>query len=107
MNTRASSEDTEASNPTSPSTRDRKGATVIIGSVVRVLSIPDAVLQPLDEAEHARVFSMRGESFAVYDIDPYGGAWVEKWWHESESKAISHSLGLASSDIELLSDADA
>lgn len=91
----------------SPSTCDCNGATVSIGSVVRVLSIPESVLQPLDEAERSRVQSMRGETFAVYEIDLYGGAWVEKWWHESENKAMSHSLGLSPSAIDLVSDADA
>jgi hypothetical protein len=94
-----------ASGSTSPSTRDRNGATVSIGSVVRVLSIPESILQQLDEAERARVHSMRSETFAVYEIDSYGGAWVEKWWHASENKAMSHSLGLAPSEIELISDA--
>jgi hypothetical protein len=95
------------SSSTLPSTRDCNGATVGVGSVVRVLSIPESVLQPLDEADRSRVQSMRGETFAVYEIDLYGGAWVEKWWHESESKAMSHSLGLSPSEIELVSDANA
>lgn len=44
---------------------------------------------------------MAGEIFEVYDVDEWGGAWVEKWWHESDDEASSHSLGLSPSEMEV------
>jgi hypothetical protein len=78
---------------------DKKGRTVSVGARVRVLSIPP--FDPdLGEDEVARVNSMLGEEFEVYDVDAYGRAWVEKWWHTGSDSATSHSLALESNDME-------
>ena len=44
---------------------------------------------------------MVGETFEVYEVDEWGGAWVEKWWHESDDEGSSHSVGLSPSEMEL------
>jgi hypothetical protein len=86
-------------------TTDRNGKAVSIGTVVRVLAIHPSVLERLEERERARVQSMLGDELPVYEIDRLGGAWVEKWWHESEATATSHSLALASAEMEIVRDA--
>jgi hypothetical protein len=86
------------------STTDRTGATVTVGTVVRVLAIRPSVLERLTEQESARVQSMLGKAFTVYEVDRWGGAWVEQWWHESEDQATSHSLALAPTEMEVVSD---
>ena len=78
---------------------DKNGRSVTVGVRVRVLSIPP--LDPeMEESEVARVNSMLGEEFDVYEVDPYGRAWVEKWWHDGPDKSTSHSLALESGDME-------
>ena len=57
-------------------------------------------LPPGLEDELARINSMVGEEFKVYEIDEYGHAWVEKWWETGPDKKISHSLALGSNDME-------
>ena len=86
---------------TAPSTTDTTGAAVVVGTRVRVLAIRASVLAPLDEQERARVQSMLGEVFAVYEVDPWGQAWVEKWWQESEDTCASHSLALEPGEMEI------
>ena len=61
------------------STKDRNGTTVEVGIKVRVLKISESVFNRLSDDEALRVRSMEGESFEVYEIDEWGGAWVEKW----------------------------
>ncbi|MDO9465722.1 MAG: hypothetical protein Q7J36_00320 [Thiobacillus sp.] len=81
--------------------QDRNGTPVAVGTQVRVVSISASVLSRLPADEVAQVKSMEGEVFSVYEIDQWGGAWVEKWWHD-EDKAQSHSLGLASNEMEVV-----
>jgi hypothetical protein len=85
-------------------TRDINGAVVRVGTRVRVLKISASVLSqlPPSEAECAR--SMEGEIFEVYEIDEWGGAWVEKWWRTDEGTSSSHSLGLGPNQMEVVLD---
>jgi hypothetical protein len=83
------------------STADRNGRPVAIGTRVRVVSVAPSVLERLEAPERERVLSMVGEIFDVYEVDEWGGAWVEKWWNESNEKASSHSLGLQPSEMEV------
>ena len=73
-----------------------------VGTVVRVLDIRDSVLARLPEEEAARVKSMKGAVLSVYEIDQWGSAWVKKWWHLGEDQALSHSLALAPSEMEVV-----
>lgn len=85
----------------SHSTADRNGLAVATGTRVRVVGISSSVLDRLESAERERVLSMVGETFEVYEVDEWGGAWVEKWWHESDDEASSHSVGLSPSEMEV------
>jgi hypothetical protein len=82
--------------------RDVNGAVVRVGTRVRVLKISPSVLSqlPPSEAECAR--SMQGEIFEVYEIDEWGGAWVEKYWRTSDGTSSSHSLGLGPTQMEVV-----
>ena len=55
---------------------------------------------PLDEWEHVR--SMLGEVFEVYKIDEWDGAWLEKEFSSVPGQYQSHSLSLASDEMELV-----
>ncbi|WP_162932652.1 hypothetical protein [Solimonas sp. K1W22B-7] len=79
-------------------TKDRDGNSIVVGSHVQVLSVPALDFEP-DEAE--RVQSMLGDVLEVYEIDLYGQAWVEKWWHLDSGESTSHSLALRSDEMVL------
>jgi ferritin-like metal-binding protein YciE len=81
---------------------DFKGAKIYVGARVKVISIDQSIMSELTEGEVRDINSMLGEVFEVYEIDEYGQAWVEKWWHLGEGKSYSHSLGLSSSELEFI-----
>jgi len=84
-------------------TQDHMGALVTEGTIVRVLHISPSIFDALDTQEKEQIESMLGEEFSVYEVDQHGCAWVEKWWHEDETHASSHSLALEPSDMEVVS----
>lgn len=79
---------------TDHTTTDNSGQPVRVGTRVRITHIHDSTIAPLSQLERERVLSMLGEAFDVYEVDEWGQAWVEKWWHKGENLADSHSLGL-------------
>jgi len=83
-------------------TYDINGTVVRVGTRVRVLKIDPSVLEQLPESEAACARSMEGEVFEVYEVDEWGGAWVEKWWQADEGTATSHSLGLGPNQMEVV-----
>jgi hypothetical protein len=83
-------------------TLDRNGAPVAVGTIVRVLEVPESLLAKLPEEEAAEVRSMKGAAFSVYEIDQWGSAWVEKLWNVGEEHPFSHSLALAPSEMEVV-----
>jgi hypothetical protein len=84
------------------STADRNGLPVRVGTRVRVVAISKSVLERVERTDREQIESMVGETFEVYEVDSWGGAWVEKWWRESEDKASSHSLGLRPAEMEVV-----
>lgn len=86
---------------TTESTTDRVGSLVSVGTLVRVLTIDPEVFSHLTKRGAARVRSMLGETFPVYEVDRWGRAWVEKWWQEGEGRAASHSVALAPDEMEI------
>ena len=86
--------------------RDINGEPVHVGTWVRVLKISESVLSQLSESEAEAARSMEGEVLEVYEIDEWGGAWVEKSWRAADGATVSHSLGLGSGQIEVVPDPD-
>jgi hypothetical protein len=82
--------------------RDKHGAVVRVGTRVRVLKISDLVLSQLPESEADAARSMEGEVLEVYEIDEWGGAWVEQTWRASDGTSVSHSLGLGPEQMEVV-----
>jgi hypothetical protein len=81
---------------------DVNGAVVRVGTRVRVLKISASVLAELPKSEADCARSMEGEVFEVYEIDEWGGAWVEKQWRTEDGTTTSHSLGLGPSMMEVV-----
>ena len=85
-------------------TTDRFGVEVIKGTRVRILTV-DAILKlPLEDEEKERIQSMKDEVLEVYEIDEQGFAWVEKWWHETDTTSSSHSIALSPDEMEVVTE---
>jgi len=84
--------------------QDINGTVVRVGTRVRVLKISPSVLSQLPKSEAECARSMEGEIFEVYEIDEWGGAWVEKWWRAGDGTSSSHSLGLGPNQMEVVPD---
>lgn len=85
--------------------KDKSGNLVKSGDFVRVLNFDKTILKNLALDEQKDVNSMVGEVLEVEEIDEYGCAWVTKWWKRGDGQSESHSLSLASSDIEKIDNA--
>ena len=72
---------------------DRNRKKVLVGSRVRVVAIAAFLERDLPPEEWECVRSMLGEVFEIYEIDEWGGAWVQYQ---------SHSLSLESDEMELV-----
>ena len=84
--------------------RDINGNVVRVDTRVRVLEISFSVFSQLPESEAECARSMEGEVFEVYEIDEWGGAWVEKMWRRDDDTASLHALGLGPGQMEVVSD---
>jgi hypothetical protein len=84
--------------------RDIKGAPVHVGTRVRVLKISESVLSQLSQSEAEAARAMEGEVLEVYELDEWGGAWVEKFSREPDGTLTSHSLGLGPQQMEVVAD---
>ena len=84
-------------------TVDRNGSKVRVGSIVRVLTIPDDVFHDLSKGEIAELKSMIGESFSVEEIDQWGCAIVTKWWDLGDGNHNAHDLALSPEEMEVVS----
>jgi len=82
--------------------RDINGVAVHVGTRVRVLRISDSVLSQLSESEAEAARAMEGEVLEVYEIDDWGGAWVEKSLRARDGTTVSHSLGLGPTQMEVV-----
>lgn len=67
---------------------------------MRIVRVHEVDLDELEPLERERVLSMVGIELPVYEVDQWGRAWVEKWWHEGPEHSTSHSLALESVDME-------
>ena len=81
---------------------DRNGKPVLVGSRVRVVAIAAFLERDLPPEEWERVRSLLGEVLEVYEIDKWGGVWVEKAFPSPPGQYQSHSLSLASEEMELV-----
>jgi len=79
---------------------DVNGKIVKEGDQVVVIAIDPGLIQTLPDDERERVNSMLGEQFTVYEINEYGYAMVEKWWQDGPDRSSSHSIALASYEME-------
>jgi hypothetical protein len=81
---------------------DRHGRAVTVGTRVRVLEVPASLLSQIPADEGEDLLSMVGEVLEVFEIDDFGGAWVEKEWHSSADGPHSQSIALASHEMEVV-----
>ena len=82
--------------------QDRSGNIVEIGDSVRLLAIRPSILARLTGNEHIDVSSMLGQVLEVFDVYEDGQVWVWLMWNRGDGKTESHSIAVASSEIELV-----
>jgi hypothetical protein len=80
---------------------DCYGRPVNVGTRVRILELAPFLKRDLPPGELRDLESMVGDVFEIYEIDEHGAAWVEKSWHDEDGQLRSHSLGLASHEMEV------
>lgn len=74
-----------------------------VGSKVRLLGLQGNWYDDLPPDEKIDVDSMINEVFEVEEIDEYGMPWISKSWpNEAEGTCNSHSIALASHEMELV-----
>ena len=83
-------------------THDINGAPVRVGTRIRVLEISESVLSQLPESEAEAARLMEGEVLEVYEIDEWGGAWVQKSWRDPDGTSVSHALGLGPDQMQVV-----
>ena len=70
---------------------DHKGVPVKVGTKVKLLSLPESLLYEIPKEEVMRLKTMIGEIFQVYEIDKWGGVWVEKYFKKKTDKINNRS----------------
>jgi hypothetical protein len=84
--------------------KDKNGNEVNVGTKVRLLSLSGQWLEDLPTDERLQVLSMIGEIFVIEEIDEdYGQPWIRKSWpNTAKSTCQSHSIALASEEMEIV-----
>jgi hypothetical protein len=81
---------------------DCSGRVVRVGYRVRIRGFSESFMESLPPEEQAQISEMVGGVFEVEDIDDAGQAWVTKWWDLGDGNADAHDIGLAPSEMELV-----
>ena len=82
---------------------DRNGNPVGIGTRVKLLSISESLLEKLPDDEVEELKTMIGKNFEVYEIDEWGGVWVQQEYKgPTENHVGSHHLNLEPHEMEVI-----
>jgi len=86
-----------------PTPVDMHGKPVAVGSRVRLVQLPQSLLNELPADEVAELHSMLGHVFEVTEIDAYGKPWIGKGWsNPGKGEYKGHSLALEAAEMELV-----
>lgn len=70
---------------------------------MKLLSIDESLLIKLPENEVEELKTMIGKTFEVYEIDEWGGVWVQQEFEgPTENHVGSHHLNLESHEMEII-----
>lgn len=81
---------------------DINGKSVNVGTKIELLSISESFLSKLPDDEVIELKSMIGGIFEIYEIDEWGGAWIESSFDHGNGHISSHSLSLNSSEMKVM-----
>lgn len=80
--------------------KDQYDTPIHVGDFIRLLAVRKSVLARLDSKDQVRIAGLIGQTFQVYEIDEWGGAWIKAEWNEKNGRLASHSLMLDSGSME-------
>jgi hypothetical protein len=83
--------------------KDCFGRIVRIGDRIRIVGFSKQFMDSLLPGDHDQISEMIGNLFEVEEIDEAGQAWVTMWWNSEDAEMDGHGIGLAPSEMELLS----
>jgi len=73
---------------------DAEGNELKTGDIVKILHIPEWLLNNLDEEATKIIKSCEWSLMTIYEIDDYGYMWVEKPILETDDEYESHSFSM-------------
>ena len=81
---------------------DRHGNPIEVGDIVRVLEIPQCVLDTLDDEERPNIEAMLNNEYAVDELPEPGKASVSVWWKFEDGDHGYGGLYMLSHEFELV-----
>ncbi|MES9859736.1 MAG: hypothetical protein ABW157_02220 [Candidatus Thiodiazotropha sp. LLP2] len=73
---------------------DAEGSELQTGDTVKILHIPEGLLNNLDKETINIIKNCEGNLMTIYEIDDYGYMWVEKTILETDDEYESHSFSM-------------
>ncbi|MCG7946638.1 MAG: hypothetical protein N0C84_09900 [Candidatus Thiodiazotropha taylori] len=78
---------------------DAEGNELKSGDTVKILRIPEWLLNNLDEDAIKIIKNCEGSLMKIYEVDEYGYMWVEKPTLDTEELYESHSFSMEPSNL--------
>jgi hypothetical protein len=79
---------------------DHKGQTLILGDIVRILSLSKEFIKNFPVDERILIESMVGNFFKIIAVDEYGQACVMREWHDENGQLQTHVIALDPEEME-------
>jgi len=76
---------------------------VRVGDRIRIIGFSKKFMDTLLPDDHDQISEMIGKVFEVEEIDEVGQAWVTMWRNSEDGEMGGHGIGLAPSEMEILS----
>jgi hypothetical protein len=83
--------------------KDCFGRIVRIGDRIRIVGFSKQFMDSLLPRDHDQISEMICNEFEVGRSTKLGQAWVTMWWNSEDGEMDGHGIGLAPSEMELLS----
>ena len=83
-----------------PKLCDCHGKPVVLGDIVRIVTLSQEFIAEFPMDEQALIESMIGNFFKIYGIDEFGQPWVTKEWHDDRGNPQTHVIALDPQEMD-------